>query len=241
MASLEQVVEFYARGGNFAAENVRDLDPDVGGIAALTEQDKADLVAFLAALTDPRVRFERAPFDHPELILKDGQVGDHQRVPTDGRGNALPILRHRPATGAAGGSALRPFEATLRPAVTVALVSESPAGARVGFVCDKRPTDEVRIELALSDPTRATLSVDEIVFTPADWRVGKELLLTPAAGTSGTVTLMTSRARSLDPEFAGLVVADLELDFAAALHAGDGGALAKTLAPGGASSTSQKP
>jgi hypothetical protein len=33
---------------------------------------KADLVEFLKALTDERVRNETAPFDHPELIISDG-------------------------------------------------------------------------------------------------------------------------------------------------------------------------
>ncbi len=64
-ATLEQVVEFYARGGDFGANNnLRRFDA--------TESRKAALVAFLKALTDDRVRFERAPFDHPELCVPAG-------------------------------------------------------------------------------------------------------------------------------------------------------------------------
>jgi hypothetical protein len=30
--------------------------------------------------SDERVRYERAPFDHPELIIPNGQVGNDQQV-----------------------------------------------------------------------------------------------------------------------------------------------------------------
>lgn len=63
-ATLEQVVEFYARGGDFGPNNLRRFD--------LTEARKSALVAFMKALSDPRVRFERAPFDHPELCVPAG-------------------------------------------------------------------------------------------------------------------------------------------------------------------------
>jgi hypothetical protein len=38
----------------------------------LNDDERASLVAFLKALTDDRVRFERAPFDHPELCVSAG-------------------------------------------------------------------------------------------------------------------------------------------------------------------------
>lgn len=69
LLTLEQVVDFYFRGGNF----VNDAH-----FAALvlqqpiTDQQKSDLVAFLKSLTDERVRWERAPFDHPQLIVPHG-------------------------------------------------------------------------------------------------------------------------------------------------------------------------
>lgn len=37
-----------------------------------TEQEKVDLEAFLLALTDERVRFQKAPFDHPQLLIPNG-------------------------------------------------------------------------------------------------------------------------------------------------------------------------
>jgi uncharacterized protein (TIGR03437 family) len=70
-ATLEQVMEFYNRGGDFApnASNGPDIRPLV-----LSARDQADMVEFLKALTDDRVRFERAPFDHPELCVPDGHM-----------------------------------------------------------------------------------------------------------------------------------------------------------------------
>jgi cytochrome c peroxidase len=69
LLTLEQVVDFYFRGGSF--KNVHHFATLVfpQGIA---DSEKADLVAFLKSLTDERVRWERAPFDHPELLVPHG-------------------------------------------------------------------------------------------------------------------------------------------------------------------------
>jgi hypothetical protein len=51
----------------------------------LADQEKADLVNFLMALTDPRVRNETAPFDHPSLSIPvGGTPGISQTVNPDG-------------------------------------------------------------------------------------------------------------------------------------------------------------
>lgn len=70
--SLEQVVNFYTRGGDFP--NNPELSAFMQPIRNLKGQPGkvADLVAFLKSLTDDRVRNETAPFDHPELIIPDG-------------------------------------------------------------------------------------------------------------------------------------------------------------------------
>ena len=81
-ATLEQVVEFYNRGGDFARQNRKDLDPDIRPLG-LTQEEKDALVAFMKALTDDRVRYERAPFDHPQLFLSDGHAGDEFSVQDD--------------------------------------------------------------------------------------------------------------------------------------------------------------
>lgn len=76
MATLEQVVDFYNRGGNFRNP---ELDPDIQPLG-LSTQEKADLVAFLKALTDPRVANEQKPFDHPELFVPNGHPGNEFNV-----------------------------------------------------------------------------------------------------------------------------------------------------------------
>ncbi len=68
--SLEEVVEFYNRGGNNVG-NPGHFETFVFPLG-LTKQDKADLVAFLKTLTDERVRWERAPFDHPSIQIPRG-------------------------------------------------------------------------------------------------------------------------------------------------------------------------
>jgi cytochrome c peroxidase len=70
-ATLRQVVDFYDRGGDFSDANIADLHPDIL-ILFMTDQEKDDLVSFLLALTDDRVRYEKAPFDHPQLFIPNG-------------------------------------------------------------------------------------------------------------------------------------------------------------------------
>jgi len=93
MSTLLQAVEFYTRGGNFPSENLQDLDP-IGEIGRLRNAPdrRANLVAFLLTLTDDRVKFKRAPFDHPQLFLPAG----------DGLEGGTETLLELPAVGAAG-------------------------------------------------------------------------------------------------------------------------------------------
>jgi len=79
MATLEQVVEFYNRGGNFPVTNRQTLDVDIAPIG-LSAVQRADLVAFLKSLTDDRVRYDKAPFDHPSLSIPNGGQGDDAAV-----------------------------------------------------------------------------------------------------------------------------------------------------------------
>jgi cytochrome c peroxidase len=72
VATLRQVVQFYNRGGNFCRFNSKDLAPNIQPLGLSAAQER-QLVAFLVSLTDARVRYQAAPFDHPQL-----------RVPVDG-------------------------------------------------------------------------------------------------------------------------------------------------------------
>jgi cytochrome c peroxidase len=94
-ATLRQVVEFYDDGGDFANDALPPLMRPLG----LAPDQVAALVAFLVALTDERVLWQRAPFDHPELPLPAGQGADGTDIVT--------VL---PAVGAEGAAApARPF------------------------------------------------------------------------------------------------------------------------------------
>lgn len=111
-ATLRQVVAFYNRGGDFPGFNEHDMDTDIT-MLELTENQQRDLVSFMVSLTDPRVRKQSAPFDHPELFVPQGVRGDSVLIRrsdlTDGVAQGRDSLRYIPPTGRNGGITLRPF------------------------------------------------------------------------------------------------------------------------------------
>jgi cytochrome c peroxidase len=113
MATLEQVVDFYFRGGNYTnthhfATLVFQQD--------ITPEKKADLVAFLKSFTDERVRWEKAPFDHPQLVVPHGHT---RAVDPEHIEQVQDSFIYVPSVGKYGRSLvqgpLKPFEAYLRP------------------------------------------------------------------------------------------------------------------------------
>jgi cytochrome c peroxidase len=105
--TLRQVVDFYNRGGDFAENNIDNLDGDIH-ILGLSEEEKTSLVAFLVSLTDERVRYERAPFDHPQLFITNGHPGDQNAVTNDGTGQATTTVIELPAVGRNGTTVPQP-------------------------------------------------------------------------------------------------------------------------------------
>ncbi|MEH1852024.1 MAG: cytochrome c peroxidase [Nostoc sp.] len=91
-ATLEQVVDFYNRGGDFGALGPLNLSPE----------EKQQLVAFLKGLTDERVRYQKAPFDHPQLFVPNGHPGNSTHVSNDGTGKATDSLMEISAVGSNG-------------------------------------------------------------------------------------------------------------------------------------------
>ncbi len=93
-SSLEQVIDFYDRGGDFASPNHAVSVSPMG----LTNSEKAALVAFLRRpMSDPRIALEQPPFDRPKLYTESS---------------------HRPqitGSGIAGGGALVPQMVALEP------------------------------------------------------------------------------------------------------------------------------
>ncbi len=111
MSTLMQVVEFYARGGDFHEKNEafipldlpETIDPlnDGGDGSKLVERQ--NLVAFLLALTDERVRQEAAPFDHPQLFYAEGHdnaLGGHPKITRTFKDHLVEV----PAIGRSGRS-----------------------------------------------------------------------------------------------------------------------------------------
>ena len=110
-ATLEQVVDFYARGGDFPADT--DLPVEIIPIAQ-SAADRARLVAFLKALSDERVRFERAPFDHPEICVPIGYADSPAADPAFPQ-SAVDQWAGIPAVGRAGNTIpLQTFEELLK-------------------------------------------------------------------------------------------------------------------------------
>ena len=94
--TLAQLVEFYDNGGNFCDFNSHDLDPDIRSLG-LSDDEKRNLVKFMLSLTDDRVRYKKAPFDHPSLKIFD-----------DGGENSTTTLRSVGSRGTGRRSALKP-------------------------------------------------------------------------------------------------------------------------------------
>jgi cytochrome c peroxidase len=65
--TLRQLVRFYNKGGQFRGRH-NELDP-----LGLTNREERDLVSFMLALTDDRVRCDAEQFDHPSLKLWFGE------------------------------------------------------------------------------------------------------------------------------------------------------------------------
>lgn len=87
MATLADVIDFYARGGDFH----QNQDVLVGSIPGqVSAQDIVDLLAFLDSLTDPRVAAEQPPFDRPRLWSEGAHVPAVFGAGTPGTGGRVP-------------------------------------------------------------------------------------------------------------------------------------------------------
>jgi cytochrome c peroxidase len=120
-ATLEEVVDFYNRGGDFDAPNIdRNRVRPLG----LSAQQRADLVAFLrGALTDPRVAAGQAQFDRPMLYTESTRVPQLSGSGTSGSGGNVPVM-----------TAIEP-PVVGNPSFTVA-VSNALGGAQAVLVVD---------------------------------------------------------------------------------------------------------
>jgi cytochrome c peroxidase len=112
--TLEQVVEFYNRGGDFqTVSEIHIMDGDIEPLG-LTLEEKKDLVDFLRnGLTDPRTVAQAAPFDHPQFFTPNGHPSDGNGYPVKNDpahpGQATTDLMEIPAVGRDGGKPLATF------------------------------------------------------------------------------------------------------------------------------------
>jgi len=122
LSTIEEVVEFYDRGGDF------DENKDVGFITrlGLTADEKSDLAVFLKTpLTDPRVEAESGPlFDRPMLYSESARVPEISGSGTAGAGGVVPqvVAIEPPVSG--------------NPSFTVGLF-DAPPGAQAVLVIDE--------------------------------------------------------------------------------------------------------
>lgn len=89
LATLQDVIEFYNRGGDFSAPN------KAGQVRPRnwTTQQKAALLAFLSRpLSDPRVAAELPPFDRPRLYTESDHVPQILGTGRPGTGGLVPQL-----------------------------------------------------------------------------------------------------------------------------------------------------
>jgi cytochrome c peroxidase len=202
-STLEQVVEFYNRGGDRRGSNTNNtsgfgsnpsnLDADIEPLG-LSASEQADLVAFLKRpLTDRRVQCDQAPFDHPQLTIPNGHVGNNVAVTNDGTGRAVNEWFTIPAVGANGMCAAdmsgrrRTFEEILAAngvfaseaqATAFAETLSTPLTADVALVTDAPVADETPVEridlpdamIVIEEEVAVTL-VDETATNEAPYRV----------------------------------------------------------------------
>jgi cytochrome c peroxidase len=109
--TLHQVVEFYSRGGSvFPVSELNGSPIEPLAVPLLTSDEIDAIVAFLETLTDERVLYRRAPFDHPQIFVPNGHPGGRQST-TDANKDGLAddIMIEIPAVGAEGGNPLPGF------------------------------------------------------------------------------------------------------------------------------------
>lgn len=188
-STLAQVMELYDEGGDFP------LNPNLAPLIVplqLSNQDMIDMISFMVALTDERVRWQRAPFDHPQLDVPVGQNPDGSDV--------IELL---PAVGAAGADAplirfmnLNPFDGVLDP-VPIITVTEPAAGAS----WQRGSTQTIRWTSAqVSGNVKIFVSVDNGPWTNIAWDIPNSgafpwpIRVGPSSNVRVRVTSMASNA-----------------------------------------------
>ena len=160
LLTLDQVIDFYVRGGNYevgdnpnktgAMPSLKDIlaepltqygDKPNDEEAAIVQRNRQALIAFLKSLTDERVRFAKAPFDHPSMMIPAGHVGNESAVDKDAVSNlARDEYLVLPAVGRKGkAEALLPFDQEMVKATGTSDLDQDGASAAQGDCNDGDP------------------------------------------------------------------------------------------------------
>jgi len=116
MATLEQVLEFYTRAGNFEPVSLNTAFIFEQSDLRFIPQKRTDIIAFLKTLTDDRVKYKKAPFDHPEIKIPHGHnlsSGTSNPLSSELAQDEFLVIEAVGATGVS--EPLLPFEEYLAP------------------------------------------------------------------------------------------------------------------------------
>jgi cytochrome c peroxidase len=192
--TLDDVVDFYTRGGNFPAANQASLDPGIVELTTLQNAPvkQAALVAFLKSLTDERVRNESAPFDHPEIFIPNGDPGFISIPARDANGTPAPALGVSiDAVTTPTSSSAQTITGTLEAGSTLAVNVDTSAS--VGPVSINGTTWSVRLSGLVSGTNTITATATNQAGVSA--RVSTAIsLVAPLSLTLNPVTTPTSIA-----------------------------------------------
>ncbi len=161
--TLEEVVDLYVRGGNFPAANIDDLDPNVGdGLQLLQGKEtlQTALVDFMKSLTDPRVRNESAPFDHPEILVPNGDPEILIRIPARSSSGAAGVtsITFNPVSTPTRNSS-QAISGTVDAGLTPVITAVAPA--TVGFVTVTSATWSAQVSGLVTGANTVTASVTD--------------------------------------------------------------------------------
>lgn len=213
MRTLEEVVDFYARGGNFPTQNRSELDINVAELPALQGDAaaKAALVAFLKSMTDDRVRENAAPFDRPEILVPTGDPsGSFMRLPaTDLNGSAaptLPVVTLNPVTSPTSLttqliSGARESGATVKvsvnggPALDAALTGDTSWSAALTGLAGGNNA----VSVSATDLTGATATLNVQIFSSAPQLPGAIVINGGAPATASQRATLTLSASGPNP------------------------------------------
>lgn len=184
MATLDDVLDFYDRGGDFHASQAPGLLQ-----RGLTAADKQALIACLGLLTDPRLANGTEPFDRPRLGSETG------RLPTVvGIGSLLPNGRRA--------HCIAPQAPLLGEPACQVLLDDAPLGQPALLMLDVQiipggfQLDDLEISLALTPALSAIRAGDTVITSPPSGAITPVPALDPSliAGTSTSFPIPNSPA-----------------------------------------------